>query len=124
MTPLPSASRCPPCPSCSAGTPGELAANVGQRNAVEVFGLQKVFPHNPCGPLGGICCCFSGGEKSPKAFWALKGSWLTIEENQLFCLLGPNGAGKSTTINCLTGGFVCTLWWERCSGILSCSQTL
>lgn len=36
-------------------------------------------------------------------FWAIKGSWLGIEEGQLFCLLGPNGAGKTTTINCLTG---------------------
>ena len=36
-------------------------------------------------------------------FVAIKGTWLGIEEGQLFCLLGPNGAGKTTTINCLTG---------------------
>eukprot|EP01025_Chloroclados_australasicus_P050566 TRINITY_DN5830_c0_g3_i2.p1 TRINITY_DN5830_c0_g3~~TRINITY_DN5830_c0_g3_i2.p1 ORF type:complete len:1015 (-),score=90.81 TRINITY_DN5830_c0_g3_i2:310-3354(-) len=50
--------------------------------AVEIFGLQKRFGGN---------------------FWAVKGTWLSIQHNQLFCLLGPNGAGKTTTINCLTG---------------------
>ena len=40
----------------------------------------------------------AGGE-----FWAIKGSWFSIEQDRLFCLLGPNGAGKTTTINCLTG---------------------
>ena len=85
------------------GLAGELAASVEQRNAVEMFGLKKVFPSIPCGPLGPLCCFCCSSTSSPDAFWALKGSWLTIEENQLFCLLGPNGAGKSTTINCLTG---------------------
>ena len=45
--------------------------------------------------------------KKPKKgvadFWAIKGSWFSIKENNIFCLLGPNGAGKTTTINCLTG---------------------
>eukprot|EP01024_Parvocaulis_polyphysoides_P015911 TRINITY_DN1703_c0_g2_i9.p1 TRINITY_DN1703_c0_g2~~TRINITY_DN1703_c0_g2_i9.p1 ORF type:complete len:796 (-),score=106.72 TRINITY_DN1703_c0_g2_i9:746-3133(-) len=50
--------------------------------AVEIYGLQKRF-----------------GSK----FWAVKGTWFSIQHNQLFCLLGPNGAGKTTTINCLTG---------------------
>jgi len=54
-------------------------------DAVQCFGLQKVY----------------GWRKS--AFWAVKGSWFSIEKDQLFCLLGPNGAGKTTTINCLTG---------------------
>jgi len=49
--------------------------------ALEVYGLRKWF----------------GG------FQAIKNSWFSVEEGQLFCLLGPNGAGKSTTINCLTG---------------------
>eukprot|EP01026_Neomeris_dumetosa_P039658 TRINITY_DN3260_c0_g1_i6.p1 TRINITY_DN3260_c0_g1~~TRINITY_DN3260_c0_g1_i6.p1 ORF type:complete len:980 (-),score=135.90 TRINITY_DN3260_c0_g1_i6:302-3241(-) len=50
--------------------------------AVEIYGLQRRF-----------------GSK----FWAVKGTWFSIRDNQLFCLLGPNGAGKTTTINCLTG---------------------
>lgn len=50
-------------------------------DAVELFDLQKKFG----------------------SFWSIKGSWFSIEKNQLFCLLGPNGAGKTTTINCLTG---------------------
>jgi len=83
------------------GKAGELASFVEQRNAVEVFGLQKVFP--PSGGCAGTCCFCCYSESSPGAFWAIKGSWFTIAENQLFCLLGPNGAGKSTTINCLTG---------------------
>ena len=80
-----------------------MSAENSSRNAVEVFGLKKVFPHMPCGSLGGMCCFCCARDDNPKSFWAIKGSWLTIEENQLFCLLGPNGAGKSTTINCLTG---------------------
>jgi len=54
-------------------------------DAVQTFGLQKVFG------------------RGAKTFWAIKGSWFSIEKDQLFCLLGPNGAGKTTTINCLTG---------------------
>ena len=84
------------------GDKTELAGQApGLRNAVELFGLKKVFPHNPCGAWGCCCCCASS--KDARSFWALKGSWFGIAENQLFCLLGPNGAGKSTTINCLTG---------------------
>lgn len=62
-------------------------------HAVELYGLQKVFP--------GAGQCF--GQGGAPDFWAIKGSWFGIEEGQLFCLLGPNGAGKTTTINCLTG---------------------
>lgn len=96
-------------------------------SAVEVFGLQKAFNRPFCrGCCGcGTCaaCCHSifcssccGGKKSnkkkggsfspfqnSKEFWAIKGSWFSIAQGQLFCLLGPNGAGKTTTINCLTG---------------------
>jgi ABC-type multidrug transport system ATPase subunit len=61
--------------------------------AAELFGLRKVFP--------GKAKCLK--RKPASDFWAIKGSWLGIEESQLFCLLGPNGAGKTTTINCLTG---------------------
>lgn len=109
------------------GTAGALAAAeaVGggaAKNAVEVFGLQKVFGRGwfagCCGSCcGGIkwflCCCGccsccrrSGRRTQPKRsreFWAIKGSWFSIRRDQLFCLLGPNGAGKTTTINCLTG---------------------
>lgn len=41
--------------------------------------------------------------RKPQDFWALRGPWLRIQRNNLFCLLGPNGAGKSTIINVLTG---------------------
>ncbi|KAG1680746.1 hypothetical protein FOA52_008079 [Chlamydomonas sp. UWO 241] len=89
----------------AAGTTTEMAgkgANL-ERNAVEVFGLKRVFPYVPCAASCGGCCCAFGSSKDARAFWAIKGSWIGIPENQLFCLLGPNGAGKSTTINCLTG---------------------
>jgi len=36
-------------------------------------------------------------------FYAVKGPWYRVANNQLFALLGPNGAGKTTTINMLTG---------------------
>ncbi|GAX81954.1 hypothetical protein CEUSTIGMA_g9382.t1 [Chlamydomonas eustigma] len=89
------------------GAPNQLSQQLEDgrvaSNAVEIFGLKKVFPYMPCsGTCGGLCfCCAKTSD--PRAFWAIKSSWLTIAENQLFCLLGPNGAGKSTTINCLTG---------------------
>ncbi len=34
------------------------------------------------------------GRRSKNAFWAIKGTWLAIERDRLFCLLGPNGAGE------------------------------
>ncbi|ESQ45798.1 hypothetical protein EUTSA_v10010099mg [Eutrema salsugineum] len=46
----------------------------------------------------GCCKC-----KKTAPYHALKGLWMNIAKDQLFCLLGPNGAGKTTTINCLTG---------------------
>src|SRR4051794_38720763 len=42
-------------------------------------------------------------EKSYKAFKALKGVSLTIEEGEFFGLLGPNGAGKTTLISTIAG---------------------
>lgn len=75
------------------GTAGQLSAEVGGRNAVELYGLKKVFRQR-----AGTGCCSGNTD-----FWAICGSWFSIAENQLFCLLGPNGAGKTTTINCLTG---------------------
>jgi len=56
-----------------------------ERNAIECFGLRRVFG--------------SGA----KRFQAVSGSWFGVRRGELFCLLGPNGAGKSTTINLLTG---------------------
>lgn len=44
-------------------------------------------------------------------FWAIKDSWFSIDQDQVFCLLGPNGAGKTTTINCLTGACVGEGFW-------------
>lgn len=73
-------------------------------NAIELYGLQKVFGARRC-----VCCCIPtcagrcSKSKRNRDFWAIKGSWFAIENGSLFCLLGPNGAGKTTTINCLTG---------------------
>lgn len=63
--------------------------------AVQMRGLTKTYP----GAMNiGCCKC----RKTPP-YHAVKGIWLNLEKNQLFCLLGPNGAGKTTAINCLTG---------------------
>eukprot|EP00249_Psilotum_nudum_P021774 c28239_g1_i1 orf=514-3321(-) len=64
--------------------------------AVQVCGLRKTFP----GATQRRCCCKY--QRTPP-YHAIKGLWLNIEKDKLFCLLGPNGAGKTTTINCLTG---------------------
>jgi len=91
------------------------SATADARNAVEVFGLQKAFGSGWC--KNNLCCCLPfgpcgcgrrtsgqrGTAKKSKEFWAIKGSWFSIEKDRVFCLLGPNGAGKTTTINCLTG---------------------
>ncbi|KXZ51812.1 hypothetical protein GPECTOR_11g253 [Gonium pectorale] len=82
------------------GTAGAMALqSVGPSgsaaNAVEVYGLTKLYRG------GGTGCCGCCGRTED--FWAIQGSWFSIEQGQLFCLLGPNGAGKTTTINCLTG---------------------
>lgn len=85
---------------------GELAGYVDARNAIEVFGLKKKFGGSEgCCGRSLVCCgvCDSCSCRAAPSFWPIKGSWLAIEQNQLFCLLGPNGAGKTTTINCLTG---------------------
>lgn len=66
-----------------------------EATALELHGLVKSFG----GKTECKGCCLVG----KKPFHAVKGSWLSVEENTVFCLLGPNGAGKSTTINCLTG---------------------
>lgn len=94
------------------------SAAVDCTNAVEVFGLQKAFGRGWCSGSSNKCCCClpsmscccgrrTSGQRSTvkksKEFWAIKGSWFSIEKDRLFCLLGPNGAGKTTTINCLTG---------------------
>ncbi|XP_010547807.1 PREDICTED: ABC transporter A family member 2 [Tarenaya hassleriana] len=63
--------------------------------AVQIRGLGKTYPGMR---KFGCCKC----KKSPP-YHALKGLWMNIAKDQLFCLLGPNGAGKTTTINCLTG---------------------
>ncbi|KAJ0248825.1 hypothetical protein HA466_0158690 [Hirschfeldia incana] len=63
--------------------------------AVQIHGLSKTYPGTT--KLG--CCKCT--KISP--FHAVKGLWMNIAKDQLFCLLGPNGAGKTTTISCLTG---------------------
>ncbi|KAH0934897.1 hypothetical protein HID58_012014 [Brassica napus] len=63
--------------------------------AVQIHGLAKMYPGTT--KLG--CCKCT--KTSP--FHAVKGLWMNIAKDQLFCLLGPNGAGKTTTISCLTG---------------------
>ncbi|AEE78323.1 ABC transporter A family member 2 [Arabidopsis thaliana] len=68
--------------------------------AVQIRGLAKTYPGTT---KFGCCKC-----KKTSPFHALKGLWMNIAKDQLFCLLGPNGAGKTTTINCLTGLFPVT----------------
>ncbi|CAL5362168.1 unnamed protein product [Camellia sinensis] len=63
--------------------------------AVQIRGLVKTYP----GKIEIGCCKLT--RKSH--FHAVKGVWLNIPKDQLFCLLGPNGAGKTTSIICLTG---------------------
>ena len=92
-----------------AGAKAGLACSIDwDKSAIEVFGLQKVFGRSWFQRLKNkiSCSCFRRKKKSaPKSneFWAIKGSWFGVNQNELFCLLGPNGAGKTTTINCLTG---------------------
>ncbi len=76
--------------------------------AIVVVGLQKMFPRSFVTAMAAKIPSFRKKKrKKPKKgvadFWAIKGSWFSIKENNIFCLLGPNGAGKTTTINCLTG---------------------
>lgn len=63
--------------------------------AAQIRGLQKSYP----GALTIGCCKCS----RTKPFHAVKGIWMNLAKDQLFCLLGANGAGKSTSISCLTG---------------------
>ncbi|KAH0942809.1 hypothetical protein HID58_002446 [Brassica napus] len=63
--------------------------------AVQIHGLAKTYPGTT--KLG--CCKCT--KTSP--FHAVKGLWMNIAKDQLFCLLGPNGAGKTTSISSLTG---------------------
>ncbi|XP_009759241.1 ABC transporter A family member 2 [Nicotiana sylvestris] len=72
-------------------TQGEVDSDI----AVQLHGLVKIFPGTT---KMGCCKC---QRKSP--YHALKGLWVNLAKDQLFCLLGPNGAGKTTAINCLTG---------------------
>ncbi|CAO2206628.1 unnamed protein product [Urochloa humidicola] len=75
----------------------EQAANneVDPGVAVQIHGLRKTYP----GTFSIGCCKCS----TTKPFHSVKGLWVNLEKDQLFCLLGPNGAGKTTTISCLTG---------------------
>ncbi|KAL6646412.1 hypothetical protein ACP70R_018020 [Stipagrostis hirtigluma subsp. patula] len=75
----------------------EQAANneIDPGVAVQIRGLRKTYP----GSFSMGCCkC-----RTTKPFHSVKGLWVNLEKDQLFCLLGPNGAGKTTTISCLTG---------------------
>ncbi|CAL5362173.1 unnamed protein product [Camellia sinensis] len=85
--------------------------------AVQIRGLVKTYP----GKIEIGCCKLT--RKSH--FDAVKGIWLNIPKDQLFCLLGPNGAGKTTSISCLTGiapvtsGDVCPqfdILWDALTG--------
>ncbi|KAH7550337.1 hypothetical protein JRO89_XS13G0173600 [Xanthoceras sorbifolium] len=70
---------------------GRVESNV----AVQIRGLVKTYPG-----MRKMDCCKC---KKTSPFHAVKGSWMNVDKNRLFCLLGPNGAGKTTTIICLTG---------------------
>ncbi|KAL0689511.1 hypothetical protein Bca4012_089189 [Brassica carinata] len=75
--------------------PGYWTGKGGNRVEVQIRGLAKTYPGTT---KFGCCKC-----KKTALYLALKGLWMNIAKDQLFCLLGPNGAGKTTTINCLTG---------------------
>uniref|UniRef100_A0A803M188 ABC transporter domain-containing protein n=1 Tax=Chenopodium quinoa TaxID=63459 RepID=A0A803M188_CHEQI len=70
----------------------EIDSNI----AVQIRGLVKIYP----GKLNFGCCCKC---QKTDPFHAIKGLYVNLPTDQLFCLLGSNGAGKTTTINCLTG---------------------
>ncbi|KAK0586759.1 hypothetical protein LWI29_011786 [Acer saccharum] len=70
---------------------GTVDSNV----AVQIRGLVKTYPGSR---KIGCCKC-----QKTSPYHAVKGLWVNIAKDQLFCLLGPNGAGKTTTISCLTG---------------------
>uniref|UniRef100_A0A803L940 ABC transporter domain-containing protein n=1 Tax=Chenopodium quinoa TaxID=63459 RepID=A0A803L940_CHEQI len=70
----------------------EIDSNI----AVQIRGLVKIYP----GKFSIGCCCKC---QKTDPFHAIKGLYVNLPTDQLFCLLGPNGAGKTTTINCLTG---------------------
>ncbi|CAN0901620.1 ABC transporter A family member 2 [Linum grandiflorum] len=63
--------------------------------AVQMRGLAKTYAGTR---KIGCCKC-----QKTSPYHAVRGLWLSIAKDQLFCLLGPNGAGKTTAINCLTG---------------------
>ncbi|WOL00343.1 ABC transporter A family member 2 isoform X1 [Canna indica] len=69
--------------------------NIDPDVAVQIRGLTKTYPGTT---KIGCCKC---QRSSP--YHAVKGIWVNLAKDQLFCLLGPNGAGKTTVINCLTG---------------------
>uniref|UniRef100_A0A0D6R137 ABC transporter domain-containing protein n=1 Tax=Araucaria cunninghamii TaxID=56994 RepID=A0A0D6R137_ARACU len=69
---------------------------IDSRVAVQIRGLVKTFP----GTTKIVSCCKC---KNSAPYHAVKGLWLNLEKDKLFCLLGHNGAGKTSTINCLTG---------------------
>lgn len=66
------------------------SGRTGGLNAVEVYGLTKMYKggRGCCGTSIKCCSAFDccSCEKTDD-FWAIKGSWFAIEENQLFCLL-------------------------------------
>ncbi|KAJ4974684.1 hypothetical protein NE237_007858 [Protea cynaroides] len=70
---------------------GEVDPNV----AVQLRGLAKMYPG-----MTNMGCCKC---KRTPPYHAVKGLWINLAKDQLFCLLGPNGAGKTTAISCLTG---------------------
>ncbi|EGG17668.1 hypothetical protein DFA_08664 [Cavenderia fasciculata] len=61
-------------------------------SAVKITNLRKVYKKS-------TCC------GKTKEFAAVKGTYLSIAQGQLFVLLGHNGAGKTTTFNMMTGLF-------------------
>ncbi|KAH7859151.1 hypothetical protein Vadar_032243 [Vaccinium darrowii] len=74
-----------------AASEGVVDANI----AVQIRGLVKTYPSKT---KIGCCKC-----DKTSHYHALKGLWVNLAKDQLFCLLGPNGAGKTTAISCLTG---------------------
>lgn len=62
----------------------------GRVNAVEVYGLTKLYKGTSgfCGSSVKCCsCCSAFSCEKTDDFWAIKGSWFSIMQGQLFCLL-------------------------------------
>ncbi|KAM6594096.1 hypothetical protein CsatA_001799 [Cannabis sativa] len=78
----------------------QVGKSGNKKVAVQIRGLVRTYPGSA------KLSCFKCKRTPP--FHALKGLWMNLARNQLFCLIGTSGAGKTSVINCLTGITPCT----------------